>query len=676
MTSETGFDPKLYDRFPTQEPRPDGELKALEAVWCGPKGWGWFTAINNSYVGILFVGAAFLFFVLAGILALVMRTQLAVPDAGFVGVDTYNQLFTMHGTVMMFLFAVPMVEAMAVLLLPQMLGARDLPFPRLGAYALWSYVVGGLIFFSSIFFSLAPDGGWFMYPPLTNKAFSPGINTDFWLLGIGFIEISAIAGAIEIVVGVMRTRAPGMTLARLPIRYSPQRCVRPAMISARTAARSRCCARPIATSSAARRMENPSHEYDRQRDPDHDDARRRDARRRPFHRFCSARLRGQHHVRRNEFHHQRDAERNQHEIVEIPEHRNEVGNEVDRTERIRRYAHRQHPHRQRRARIARREVHRQRVSLQRTRLCPQRGREGGHDWLRREWRVNVCRMKRLVKSFVALMWSLAMSATIITPAARAADGPDPEMLALAEGVARFIETLDAADINGVFADRDVAIIENFAPYRFDGPRAVDDWAAGMRAHREATADLHHSFGPPQDYSRSGDRAFFALPTTWTGTFRGTAFVETGGWAFVLTKQSERLARAELRLGRHRHIHTVFVNLQSVRLLRGEKRHGRFTVHRRIAGRRRHRFGKTRRAAVAGTQRSGRRAAARLSGRNRTPRQNRSAREFRQRQRRIAVQRVLVDESDHVRRRMAGDAGRQTANGRARIGHRSGVRHPR
>ncbi|MBA4000523.1 cbb3-type cytochrome c oxidase subunit I [Brevundimonas sp.] len=217
MTSETGFDPKLYDRFPTQEARPDGELKALEEVWCGPKGWGWFTAINNSYVGILFVGAAFLFFVLAGILALVMRTQLAVPDAGFVGVDTYNQLFTMHGTVMMFLFAVPMVEAMAVLLLPQMLGARDLPFPRLGAYALWSYVVGGLIFFSSIFFSLAPDGGWFMYPPLTNKAFSPGINTDFWLLGIGFIEISAIAGAIEIVVGVMRTRAPGMTLARLPI---------------------------------------------------------------------------------------------------------------------------------------------------------------------------------------------------------------------------------------------------------------------------------------------------------------------------------------------------------------------------------------------------------------------------------------------------------------------------
>lgn len=111
------------------------------------------------------------------------------------------------------------------------------------------------------------------------------------------------------------------------------------------------------------------------------------------------------------------------------------------------------------------------------------------------------------------------------------------MLAPAERIARFIETLDAAELDGVFADRDVTIIENFAPYRFDGPDAVENWAAGMRAHREATADLHHSFGAVQDYTRTGDRAFFALPTTWTGTFRGTAFVETGGWAFVLTKQS-------------------------------------------------------------------------------------------------------------------------------------------
>ncbi|MES2563523.1 MAG: cbb3-type cytochrome c oxidase subunit I, partial [Pseudomonadota bacterium] len=119
--------------------------------------------------------------------------------------------------VMMFLFAVPVVEAMGVLLLPNMLGARDLPFPRLSAYAFWAYLFGGLAFFCSIFLELAPTGGWFMYPPLTSERFSPGINEDFWLLGIGFIEISAIAGAIEIIVGVLRTRSPGMTLDRIPI---------------------------------------------------------------------------------------------------------------------------------------------------------------------------------------------------------------------------------------------------------------------------------------------------------------------------------------------------------------------------------------------------------------------------------------------------------------------------
>jgi len=98
-----------------------------------------------------------------------------------------------------------------------MLGARDLPFPRLSAYAFWAYLVGGLVFFTSLFFGLAPDGGWFLYPPLTSSTYSPGINQDFWLLGIGFIEISAIAGAIEIIVGILRTRSPGMTLARMPV---------------------------------------------------------------------------------------------------------------------------------------------------------------------------------------------------------------------------------------------------------------------------------------------------------------------------------------------------------------------------------------------------------------------------------------------------------------------------
>ncbi len=202
---------------PDYTPRPGGEVDALRSIWRPPGGWRFLTVVDNNYVGMLYIATAFFFFVLAGTLALLMRVQLAVPENDFLGPDLYNQLFTMHGTMMMFLFAVPAVEAMGVLLLPNMLGARDLPFPRLSAYAYWAYAAGGLAFFCSLFFGLAPQGGWFMYPPLTSAKYSPGISEDFWLLGIGFIEISAIAGAVEIIVGVLRTRAPGMTLDRMPV---------------------------------------------------------------------------------------------------------------------------------------------------------------------------------------------------------------------------------------------------------------------------------------------------------------------------------------------------------------------------------------------------------------------------------------------------------------------------
>jgi cytochrome c oxidase subunit I+III len=205
------------DGFPNPSPRPEAELAQLKLIWALPRGWRIISAVNNTVIGYFYIGTAFLFFLLAGILALLMRTQLAVPGNSFLGQETYNQIFTMHGTVMMFLFAVPAVEAMGILLLPQMLGARDLPFPRLGAFAVWAYFVGGLVFFGTLFFGLAPSGGWFMYPPLTNAQYSPDVGADFWLLGIGFIEISAIAGAIEIIVGVLRTRAPGMSLDKMPM---------------------------------------------------------------------------------------------------------------------------------------------------------------------------------------------------------------------------------------------------------------------------------------------------------------------------------------------------------------------------------------------------------------------------------------------------------------------------
>ncbi len=208
---------KASVKLPNPGPRPPGELEELLRIWKTPTGWRLPSAVNNTVIGLFYIGVAFAFFIGAGILALIMRTQLAVPDNDLVTQDFYNQLFTVHGTTMMFLFAVPAMEALGVMLLPQMLAARDLPFPRLSAFAIWAYVIGGTVFFLTIFFDLAPKGGWFMYPPLTLMEFSPGDNADFWLLGIGFIEISAIAGAIEIIVGTLRTRPPGMSLDKLPI---------------------------------------------------------------------------------------------------------------------------------------------------------------------------------------------------------------------------------------------------------------------------------------------------------------------------------------------------------------------------------------------------------------------------------------------------------------------------
>jgi cytochrome c oxidase subunit I+III len=178
---------------------------------------GIFTEPNNTWIGGLYIATGFGFFLAAGVLALLMRLQLAVPGAGVLDAATFNQFFTMHGTAMMFLFAVPIVEAFAVMLLPSLLGTRDMPFPWLSAFGYWCYAIGGVLVFSSVFFGIGPDGGWFMYPPLTGPLYSPGINTDVWILGLGFVEISAVAAAVELIVGILKTRAPGMALSKMPI---------------------------------------------------------------------------------------------------------------------------------------------------------------------------------------------------------------------------------------------------------------------------------------------------------------------------------------------------------------------------------------------------------------------------------------------------------------------------
>jgi cytochrome c oxidase subunit I+III len=201
-------------------PQPDHVRRAqeerLEKTWQTPAGWRYWSDVNNTSVGLWYTTACLVFFVFAGVLALLMRIQLAVPNNDFLSADRYNQIFTLHGSVMMFLFAVPIFEAASVLLVPQMLGARDLPFPRLSAYGFWSFVIGGVFVCGSIFFDAAPRGGWFMYPPLTSSH-DQGIGVDIWLLGLSFIEVASIAAAIELVVGILKCRPPGMRINLIPL---------------------------------------------------------------------------------------------------------------------------------------------------------------------------------------------------------------------------------------------------------------------------------------------------------------------------------------------------------------------------------------------------------------------------------------------------------------------------
>ena len=191
--------------------------KQLDRIWSTAPGFGRLSAVNHTIVGRRFIITAFTFFGIGGILAMLIRAQLATPRSAFLGPDIYNQVFTMHGTVMMFLFAIPLFEGLAMYLLPKMLGARDMAFPRLSAYGYWCYLFGGSILIAGLVLGLAPDGGWFMYTPLSSRAYTPGINADIWLIGITFVEISALSAAIEVIATIFKLRAPGMSLDKMPL---------------------------------------------------------------------------------------------------------------------------------------------------------------------------------------------------------------------------------------------------------------------------------------------------------------------------------------------------------------------------------------------------------------------------------------------------------------------------
>jgi cytochrome c oxidase subunit 1 len=178
----------------------------------------WLMTVDHKRIGILYICLNFLFFILSGVLALLIRTQLAWSNLKIVAPDRYNELFTMHGTGMIFLVIVPIWAGFANYMLPLMIGARDMAFPRLNALSFWLLFFSGVVMFSSYFFGEVPNSGWTSYPPLTaDRTFAPGANIDFWILGLHLGGLSSILGAINFLVTTFNMRAPGMKLMDVPM---------------------------------------------------------------------------------------------------------------------------------------------------------------------------------------------------------------------------------------------------------------------------------------------------------------------------------------------------------------------------------------------------------------------------------------------------------------------------
>ncbi|MGQ0647136.1 MAG: cytochrome c oxidase subunit I, partial [Gemmatimonadaceae bacterium] len=177
----------------------------------------WLKTTDHKKIGTLYLHTALGFFIFGGLEAVLMRWQLMRPNQTVVTAEQFNQLFTMHGTTMVFLAIMPLSAAFFNYLIPLQLGARDVAFPRLNAFSYWVYLFGGLFITLPIFAWVAPDGGWFAYAPLSGRTFSPGVNMDFWVLGIQILGISSLAAAFNFATTVINMRAPGMNLMRMPM---------------------------------------------------------------------------------------------------------------------------------------------------------------------------------------------------------------------------------------------------------------------------------------------------------------------------------------------------------------------------------------------------------------------------------------------------------------------------
>jgi cytochrome c oxidase subunit I len=195
-----------------------GESFDLEAS----EGWlSWVSSVDHKQLGIMYLLGAFVFFLVAGVLALLMRIQLAVPNNNFLSPQVYNQFFTMHGTTMIFLVVVPLLVGFATYMVPLMIGARDMAFPRLNALSFWVQIFGGLMLYFSFATSGinggAPEVGWFAYAPLSETAYSYGPGVNYWILGLLGIGVGTLTAGINLMATIISMRAPGMSIRRLPL---------------------------------------------------------------------------------------------------------------------------------------------------------------------------------------------------------------------------------------------------------------------------------------------------------------------------------------------------------------------------------------------------------------------------------------------------------------------------
>ena len=196
---------------------PSASLGALKRPMT-ESGWkSWLFTVDHKKIGIMYGTVAMFFFIVAGVEALLIRLQLAAPNGKILNADVYNQMFTMHATTMVFLFAMPMAAAFANYFLPLQIGARDVAFPRLNALSLWLFVTGGIVLNLAWFLGGAADGGWFMYAPNSGPIFSPSNGVDFWVVGLQIAGIASLIGSINLIVTVLNMRAPGMTFMKMPV---------------------------------------------------------------------------------------------------------------------------------------------------------------------------------------------------------------------------------------------------------------------------------------------------------------------------------------------------------------------------------------------------------------------------------------------------------------------------